>query len=95
MPIYIYGYRVQPITCECDVPCLTTQAIESVMHGDPIGLCSVRSDHLPHRVVTGSLAPYWCTANQEDREPGRAERRRSERAQEVQPMREAGVEAER
>jgi len=40
------------------------------------GLCGVRAEHFPHKVTTGSLAPFFCTANQADREPGRSERRR-------------------
>ncbi len=42
------------------------------------GLCGVKVEHLPHTVHTGSLAPFFCTANQEDREPHRSERRRRE-----------------
>lgn len=42
------------------------------------GLCANREDHQPHLVESGSLAPYWCTADQSRREPGRSERRRKE-----------------
>lgn len=45
--------------------------------GLPNGLCSDREEHLPHPVTTGSLAPFVCSANQDDREPYRSERRRS------------------
>ncbi len=41
----------------------------------PNGLCAERDDHVPHLVETGSLAPFWCTAIQEDRLPFAAERR--------------------
>lgn len=43
----------------------------------PKGLCGDRSDHLPHVKETGSLAPFICSANQDDREPMRSERRRN------------------
>lgn len=43
------------------------------------GLCGVKVEHFPHTVHTGSLAPFFCTANQEDREPYRSERRRREK----------------
>lgn len=39
------------------------------------GLCGDRSEHEPHSVTSGALAPFWCTAEQSDREPGRSERR--------------------
>jgi hypothetical protein len=55
---------------------------------DPGGLCRVRAEHLPHRVVTGSLAPYWCRADQAEREPARSERRRRERGAEPEPLEE-------
>lgn len=42
------------------------------------GLCANRGDHDPHMVKTGSLAPYWCTADQSRREPYQSERRRRE-----------------
>jgi hypothetical protein len=35
----------------------------------PKGLCANREDHGPHLVKEGSLAPYWCTADQSKREP--------------------------
>lgn len=40
------------------------------------GLCADKADHDPHLVVQGSLAPFWCTAIQSDREPWRSEQRR-------------------
>lgn len=42
----------------------------------PNGLCANKADHAPHPVYEGTLAPYWCTARQEDREPYRSEQRR-------------------
>ncbi len=42
----------------------------------PDGLCARRGDHMGHPVETGSLAPFWCTGREADREPGRSERRR-------------------
>lgn len=44
---------------------------------EPDGLCANRQEHRPHLVTEGSLAPFWCTANQDDREPYRSERRRA------------------
>jgi len=41
----------------------------------PLGLCARRDDHQPHLKISGSLAPYWCTANQRERLPFAAERR--------------------
>jgi hypothetical protein len=49
---------------------------EAVNWGLPRGLCADRSDHLPHVQETGSLAPFICSADQDDREPMRSERRR-------------------
>lgn len=43
------------------------------------GLCAKKEDHMPHAVLSGSLAPYVCTAKQETREPYRSERRRQEK----------------
>jgi hypothetical protein len=43
----------------------------------PLGLCADREDHRPHRVTEGSLAPFWCTAEQSQRLPHAAELRRS------------------
>lgn len=40
------------------------------------GLCADKEDHDPHLVLTGSLAPYWCTAIQSTREPFASEQRR-------------------
>jgi len=42
----------------------------------PAGLCADRSDHAPHAVTSGSLAPYWCCADQSRRLPACAERDR-------------------
>lgn len=44
----------------------------------PLGLCADKADHAPHRVTTGSLAPFWCTADQKTREPYASEQRRKE-----------------
>jgi hypothetical protein len=38
------------------------------------GLCANRAEHAPHLVTEGSLAPYWCHADQSRRLPGAAER---------------------
>jgi hypothetical protein len=43
----------------------------------PKGLCANKNDHAPHPVYEGALAPFWCTAEQEDREPYRSEQRRN------------------
>jgi hypothetical protein len=40
------------------------------------GLCGDRSPHPAHQVDEGSLAPFWCTADQSQREPYRSEARR-------------------
>lgn len=42
----------------------------------PSGLCPYRGEHEPHEVTIGSLAPFWCTADQSQREPYRSERNR-------------------
>jgi hypothetical protein len=44
---------------------------------EPDGLCARRDEHRAHMVAEGSLAPFWCTADQAQREPGRSERRRA------------------
>jgi hypothetical protein len=44
------------------------------------GLCAQKDDHPPHLVVTGSLAPYWCTAIQTDRQPFKGEQEQRRRA---------------
>jgi hypothetical protein len=43
---------------------------------EPDGLCGNRTPHPAHMVREGTLAPFWCTANESQREPGRSERRR-------------------
>lgn len=40
------------------------------------GLCGDRRPHDPHAVLDGSLGPYVCTADQNEREPWRSERLR-------------------
>lgn len=60
-----------------------TQAVVNALSHRPVrtrGLCGVKVNHLPHTVHTGSLAPFFCTADQSQREPGRSERRRLEAA---------------
>lgn len=47
----------------------------------PDGLCANREDHEPHLVTVGSLAPFWCTADQSQREPFRSEQQRREEQQ--------------
>lgn len=42
----------------------------------PAGLCANKDDHFGHPVLEGSLAPFWCTAIQSQREPFRSEQRR-------------------
>lgn len=42
----------------------------------PRGLCANKDDHDPHAVLEGSLAPYWCSADQRERLPFAAEERR-------------------
>lgn len=42
------------------------------------GLCANRSDHRAHLHDSGTLGRFWCTANQDDREPMRSERRREQ-----------------
>jgi hypothetical protein len=42
------------------------------------GLCANKEDHEAHLVLEGSMAPFWCTAIQSDREPWRSEQRRRE-----------------
>jgi hypothetical protein len=43
----------------------------------PNGLCSDRSDHQPHIQKGSNIGPFWCTADQSQREPFKSERRRS------------------
>lgn len=40
------------------------------------GLCGDRTDHEPHIRDSPTLGTFWCTAQQEEREPWRSERRR-------------------
>lgn len=42
----------------------------------PRGLCGYKLNHEGHLVTTGSLAPYWCHADQTKRLPYAAERAR-------------------
>lgn len=44
---------------------------------EPDGLCANREDHQPHLHDSASLGRFWCTADQQDREPFRSERRRA------------------
>lgn len=41
------------------------------------GLCARKGDHTPHRHESTSLGVYWCSGEEDDREPGRSERRRA------------------
>lgn len=43
----------------------------------PWGLCANKDDHRPHPVFEGTLAPFFCTAHQDSREPYRSEQRRA------------------
>jgi len=43
----------------------------------PWGLCANKDNHRPHPVYEGSLAPFFCSAHQESREPYRSEVRRA------------------
>jgi hypothetical protein len=47
---------------------------------EPDGLCDDRDDHRPHLHDSPTLGRFWCTADQDQREPYRSERRRRERA---------------
>ena len=47
---------------------------------EPDGLCGDRGEHRAHLVTEGSLAPFWCTADQTAREPGRSQRRADARS---------------
>jgi hypothetical protein len=54
--------------------------IEKVGSGrEPDGLCPAKFDHRPHMYESGTLGRFWCTADQDRREPGRSERRRSQK----------------
>lgn len=44
------------------------------------GLCGNRKEHEPHRHESGSLGVFWCTADESQRLPFAAERRRQERS---------------
>lgn len=43
---------------------------------EPDGLCGNRDDHWPHLHDSPTLGRFWCTADQDRREPYRSERRR-------------------
>lgn len=43
---------------------------------EPDGLCGNREKHPAHLHESATLGVFWCTARQQDREPGRSERRR-------------------
>lgn len=43
-----------------------------------IGLCANRGEHDPHLVTEGSLAPFYCSADQTQREPYRSEHKRQQ-----------------
>lgn len=45
---------------------------------EPDGLCGNRDDHRPHLHDSPTLGRFWCTADQDQREPHRSERRRRE-----------------
>jgi hypothetical protein len=45
----------------------------------PEGLCADRSEHPPHRHDSASLGRFWCTADQEQREPHRSQRLQDQR----------------
>lgn len=47
---------------------------------EPDGLCGDREDHRPHLHDSATLGRFWCTADQDQREPYRSERRRRESA---------------
>lgn len=49
-------------------------------HGLPQGLCGNRAEHEPHRHDSSSLGVFWCTANQMERLPFAAERRRQDQS---------------
>jgi hypothetical protein len=51
-------------------------SVKTVIRTLPRGLCSEREDHAGHEHTSTSLGTYWCTGDQNDREPGRSERRR-------------------
>lgn len=56
------------------------EALASVPPGSgmPQGLCGDREEHEPHRHDSSSLGVFWCTANQMERLPFAAERRRQD-----------------
>lgn len=47
----------------------------------PVGLCGNKADHKPHLVKWAAVSngPMWCTADQSQRLPDKAERIRRER----------------
>jgi ABC-type nickel/cobalt efflux system permease component RcnA len=56
-------------------------AHEAVLRGHnlPQGLCGDREEHEPHRHDSSSLGVFWCSADETQRLPFAAERRRRER----------------
>lgn len=57
---------------------LLTRLYAQMEKSFPAGLCADKNDHDAHPVLDGSLAPFWCTADQSQREPWRSEQRRKE-----------------
>jgi uncharacterized membrane protein YcjF (UPF0283 family) len=55
------------------------EALEALAYGTPQGLCGNREEHEPHRHDSPSLGVFWCTADQMQRLPFAAERRRKQR----------------
>lgn len=54
-----------------------TQVAEDA--GMPLGLCGDRDEHESHLHRSRSLGKFWCTADQEQRLPYAAERKRNQR----------------
>lgn len=83
MTACLWWVRIGPFSGRCgheieNGACPFGHPVETETDEPPNGLCPDREQHLPHLVTEGSLAPFYCTANQDDREPYRSERRRQQ-----------------
>lgn len=65
------GCGTHQVTLQVDTP----ESDADVRKDLPNGLCADKADHDPHEVLSGSLAPYWCTADQQARLPYAAQGR--------------------
>lgn len=73
---------IQKGTARYVSPAVLLEALDRAGVGtgaEPDGLCGDRAEHRAHLHESDSLGTFWCTADQDQREPGRSERARDER----------------